>query len=228
MAKLVLSSNGAVLHQYFIDKERLVIGRGEHNEVVVEDPAVSREHASITTVSNDQIIEDLQSSNGTFVNGARITRQILHHGDVIDVGPFNLRYLNPKQAGDINLEHTMLIEALPGGGSQQKSKIAPEEIGATARAVKTRFPKGSVKVLFGPRAPNIIELNRVVAAFGRAGEQLAVITRRPMGYFITHVDGPFPRVNRELIGKGPRALAPHDVIEVGGDTLEFLLDQEGR
>jgi pSer/pThr/pTyr-binding forkhead associated (FHA) protein len=232
MAKLVLSSGGTVLHQYFIDKDRLTIGRDEHNQIVIDDPAISREHASITTVGNDQILEDLQSSNGTLVNGTRISRQILHHGDVIEFGPFNLRYLNPKLAAEINLEHTMLIGALQppdnGAGAPSKPKISSEGISPTStRAVKTRFPKGRVKVIFGPRAPNIIELDRVIATFGKPGEQLAVITRRPMGFFITHVEGSvYPKVNKQAIGKEPRALLNNDVIEVGGDTLEFLLDPQ--
>jgi len=230
MAKLVLSLEGAVLQQCFIEKERLTIGRDAHNKVVIDDPIVSREHAAITTVGNDQILEDLQSSNGTVVNGGRITRHILHHGDVIEFGNYHLRYLNPKLSGDINLERTMLIESLPRDlkAPPQSAGLTPTEVAATAaRTVKVRFPKGSIKALFGPRAPSTVELNRVITTFGKQGESFAVITRRPMGYFITHVDGAKQAlVNKQPIGKSPHPLNPNDVIEVAGDTFEFQLDAQ--
>lgn len=96
MAKLTLSSGGTLLNQYFIDKERLTVGRGSECDITIDDPMVSRVHAGIITVGNDQIVEDLQSVNGTVVNGVRVSRQILKHGDVIEFGAFFLRYLNPK------------------------------------------------------------------------------------------------------------------------------------
>ena len=77
----------------------------------------------------------------------------------------------------------------------------------------------------GSRAGETIELDRVVATFGRPGDQLAVIARRPHGYFITHVEGRrLPRVNRRSVGKNARALHHGDVIEVADQKLEFLLD----
>lgn len=232
MAKLVLSLDGAVLQQCFIEKERLTIGRDATNKVVIDDPIVSREHAAITTVGNDQILEDLQSSNGTVVNGGRITRHILHHGDVIEFGKYHLRYLNPKLSGDINLERTMLIDSLPRDLTTppvgQSQGLTPTEVAATAaRTVKVKFPKGSVKALFGPSAPNTIDLDRVITTFGKQGDSFIVITRRPMGYFVTHVDGGKQALlNKQPIGKNPQALKPNDVIEVGGDTLEFQLEAQ--
>lgn len=228
MAKLILSSGGAVLNQFFVDKERLTVGRDPGNDISIDDPAVSRAHAVIITVGNDRIVEDLQSSNGTFVNGARVSRQILKHGDVIEFGAFHLRYLNPKAAAEINLEQTMIITALPEELRELRGKQGPAAEAAaapSARAVKTRFPSGRAKFFAGPRAPGVVELDRVVATVGQPGEALAVITRRPHGYFITHVEGQrYPRVNRQPIGKEPRALQNHDVIEVADDKLEFLAD----
>jgi hypothetical protein len=116
----------------------------------------------------------------------------------------------------------MLIEPIAGDSGDTREEVS----GIAVRAVKAKFPKGGVRFLFGPRAPNTLELNRVIATFGTPGEQLAVITRRPMGYFITHVDGASPLVNSEPIGKTPRALQPNDVIVAGDDTLEFFLIQD--
>ena len=80
----------------------------------------------------------------------------------------------------------------------------------------------------GPRAGEVIELVRVVTMFGRPGNQ-AVITRRPLGYFVTHVDGrPLPRVNGEPIATEPRLLRHGDIVEAGGERLEFTLDEGDR
>src|SRR5512138_3505483 len=112
MAKLVLSAGDSVLYQCFVDKERLTVGRDAANPIVIDDPAVSREHAAIVSVGNDHVLEDLQSANGTFVNGKRVSRRILQHGDVIAFGRFNLRYINLRTSGGVDLERTMLIAGL--------------------------------------------------------------------------------------------------------------------
>ncbi len=228
MAKLVVSLGGSLVRQYFIDKERFTIGREAHNDVVIEDAAVSRDHAVIITVGNDRIIEDLDSSNGTFINGARVSRRILQHGDVMHFGRYHLRYVNPKGSTEINLEQTMLITSLPKELRELRGGrvSAPEgTAGPAARTGRIHFPRGRVKVIGGPGAGASVELDRVVATFGTPGEQLAVIARRPHGYFLSHVEGRrYPRVNKRPIGAEPHPLRSHDVIEVADIRLEFLQD----
>lgn len=221
MAKLVLSSGGAILFQCFLDQERLNVGRAAHNQVVIDDAAVSEEHAVIVCVGNDHILEDLQSVNGTLVNGTRVARRILQHGDVMQFGAYYLRYLNPRASAERDLERTMLIAGLQG----LVEDTPPEFFAPSGRRGRIRFPKGRVRMIAGSRAGSTIELDRVVATFGIPGDQLAVITRRPHGYFITHVEGRnFPRVNNEALGKDARPLQQGDVIEVADEKLEFLLD----
>ncbi len=228
MAKLVLSSGGSILYQCFVDKERLHVGRKPDNQVVIDDPAVSEEHAVIIPVGNDHILENVQSVNDTFVNGSRVIRHLLQHGDVMQFGAFSLRYLNPRASSDRDLERTMLI-----AGLWERLDAAQRESGRLTAAVRMpaahvasiHFPKGEVRVIAGDRAGDAITLDRVVATFGRPGSALAVVTRRPHGYFITHVEGRrYPRVNRRSIGKEARLLRHGDVIEVADEKLEFSLD----
>src|SRR6266705_117635 len=144
MAKLVVSSGGAIVHQCFLDQERLNVGREADNQVVIDDPAVSERHAAIIAVGNDHILEDLGSPIGTFVNGTQVSRHILQHGDVIRLGAFYLRYLNPR-ASDKDLERTMLIT-----GAQARLNTARRDIASPsgeapvppARRTGVRFPKG--------------------------------------------------------------------------------------
>lgn len=226
MAKLVLSSGGIVLNQYFVDKNRLTIGCAAHNDVVLDAAVASREHAAIVTIGNDQLIEDLASDNGTLVNGTRIDRHILQHRDVIEFGSLSLCYLNSKAAADVDFDRTMLIAALPrrGGVKVDSAKaLAPGAI--SAGRVDIRWPHGWLRQLTDANADVKIKLDRVVRLLGQAGGPRAVITRRPQGYFLTHVDGPPSlRINREAIGSQPKALRDRDVIEVGDEQLEFRLD----
>ncbi|MEO8345212.1 MAG: FHA domain-containing protein [Betaproteobacteria bacterium] len=227
MAKLVLSAGGTVVHQCFVDQLRVTIGRDSNNQIVIEDPTVSRVHAAILQVGNDHIVEDLSSAAGTFVNGERIPRRILQHGDVMDFGTHILRYLNPK-AEESELDRTMLIRALPKIPDQASQPLAATVGDAqvnTARATKVHLPSGRVKALAGARSGTQIELDRVVAILGTPDEQLAVITRRPQGYFITHVEGAsYPQVNGILLDKEAHPLRTGDVIEVADEKLEFWQD----
>jgi pSer/pThr/pTyr-binding forkhead associated (FHA) protein len=226
MAKLVLSSGGAVLHQCFID-ERVAIGRQADNEVVIDDPAVDAKHAAVLAIGNDHIVEDLESGSGTFVNGTRISRHILQHGDVIQLGSFYLRYLNPRASTEADLERTMIIRGIRGiaAAATQRARQAQEPTIASARRTNVRFPRGRVRVIAGSRAGETIALDRVIATFGKPGEELAVITRRPQAYFVTHVEGRrAPRVNGRSIGLDARSLRHGDVIEVADAKLELLLD----
>lgn len=227
MAKLVLSKGGTVVHQSFVDQLRLTIGRDLVNQIVIDDATVSREHAAILEVGNDHIVEDLGSAAGTFVNGARVSRHILQHGDVMAFGAHALRYLNPK-AEESELDRTMLIRALPKVPNQpsEPASVTPYDATInTARPMKARLPRGRVKVLAGVRAGAQFELDRVVTTFGTLGELLAVITRRPQGYFVTHVEGHrYPQVNGETLDAEPRALRSGDMIEVGDEKVEFLQD----
>ena len=122
----------------------------------------------------------------------------------------------------------MLITGLQERATDAPPDAIPAEAADGARSVRPpriHFPQGRVRVLAGGRAGSTIELDRVVATFGRPGDQLAVITRRPHGYFITHVEGRrYPRVNGATLGKEARVLHHGDVIDVADEKLEFGLD----
>ncbi|MFZ2268320.1 MAG: FHA domain-containing protein [Azonexus sp.] len=230
MAKLVLSLNGNVLNQYFTDKSVLCIGRDEANDIAVNDALLSREHARITTVGEDHIVEDLQSSNGTLINGVPVTRKILHHRDVIGLGNHTLRYLNTRMASDVDLERTMLIKALPRDGQPAADK--PHAAMPAIRSSKAWLPEARVKVLAAKTGEYslgvVVRLDRVVTTFGTPGEQLVVITRRPQGYFLTHVEGPqLPRLNGKAITAEAHALHHGDEIAAAGYRLTFEIDKAG-
>lgn len=228
MAKLVLSLDGAVVYQCFVDSDRMTVGREAANRIVIDDPTVSREHAAIVPVGNDHILEDLASANGTFVNGVRVPRRILQHGDVIELGRFQLRYVNPRAAADADLERTMLIPGLSANlpGPLTPARRAEALPLSSSHSSRKNFPNGRVKIVSGACAGEAIELLRVVAVFGTPGASSALIVRRPQGYYLQHVEGwRSPRVNGRWIGKDARLLGHGDVVEIAGQKLEFAQDR---
>ncbi|MDP1683111.1 MAG: FHA domain-containing protein [Burkholderiales bacterium] len=230
MAKLVLSMNGSVLGNYFLEKERFSFGRKPTCDIQINDQGVSKEHAVILTVGNDQILEDLGSTNGTLVNGEKVQRHILQNGDVIEVGRYKLRFVNAKAMPDMDFDKTLMIPAFDRTKLKQEGAVKDEAdtqsiatAAANARNVKTIFPLGAVRGISGENTGREIDLSRSITTLGKP-DNSAIITRRPVGYFITHVVGKkHPIVNGKAIGDDPYPLDNLDQIEVGVDKLQFYL-----
>lgn len=225
-AKLVLSLNATVLGEYPLDKERITIGRKPTNDIQVDNLAVSGQHAAIITILNDSFLEDLDSTNGTFVNGKLIKKHALKDGDTITIGKHELTYNNEDASVDEDFEKTMIIR--PGMASHAAATAKAEaQQGEQTDAQPTlpgdALPVGRIQVLSGPGAGKELELRKALITLGRPGVQVAVITRRPHGYFITHVEGSHPIVNGESIGSQAHALQDHDVVELAGVKMEFFM-----
>ena len=225
---LVLTLNQSVLGEFSLDKERLLIGRKPENDIQVDNLAVSGQHAAIITILNDSFLEDLDSTNGTFVNGKLVKKHALKHGDVITVGKHELKYVNDEATtDDQDFEKTMIIR--PGMASHAAAAAKAEETappppaGIGSQVAPDEMPLGKIQVLSGPGAGKELELKKALITLGRPGVQVAVITRRPQGYFITHVEGKHPMVNGDAIGAQAHALKDHDVVELAGVKMEFFV-----
>ncbi len=245
--KLILSLNNAVLGEYPLAKERIVLGRRPDNDIQVDNLAVSGKHAAIITILNDSFLEDLDSTNGTFVNGKLVKKHALKNGDIITIGKHELKYVNEEATDSDDFEKTMIIRPGMAGHAAAAAKAAqvppppPPAPGAAAAATAAKgpapaaqpnaaassganadLPLGKVQVLNGPAAGKELALTKALITLGRPGIQVAVITRRPHGYFITHVEGKHPIVNGESIGAQAHKLEDHDVVELAGVKMEFF------
>jgi pSer/pThr/pTyr-binding forkhead associated (FHA) protein len=233
MAKLILSMDGLVLKEITLTKERTTIGRKPHNDIQIDNLAVSGEHAVIVTILNDSFLEDLGSTNGTLVNGAPIKKHFLQPNDVIELGKYKLKYINeaPKAAAAADFEKTMVLRP----GSMPKPSAAPAQTvvapAATASAAPVAPPpapavparQGAIQLLSGANVGKELLLTKALTTLGKPGVQVAVITRRPQGYFITHVEGAsFPVVNGKTLDAQAHPLNDHDVIEIAGTKMEFF------
>jgi len=265
MAKLILSMDALVLKEISVTKERTTIGRKPHNDIQIDNLAVSGEHAVIVTILNDSFLEDLGSTNGTVVNGNPIKKHFLQNNDVIELGKYKLKFLAEPAAAlgaeKADFEKTMVLrpaamkaaaehaKAMTGEGAPQAAG-APQAVGAArasaslqaavsataagiadkdprlapAPPVKPAQPLGAIQLLSGNNAGKELELSKPLTTLGKPGVGVAVLTRRPQGYFITHVEGANrPAVNGQQIGAAPHALKDHDVIELAGVKMEFFL-----
>jgi pSer/pThr/pTyr-binding forkhead associated (FHA) protein len=286
MAKLILSMDGLVLKEIPLTKERTTIGRKPHNDIQIDNLAVSGEHAVIVTILNDSFLEDLGSTNGTVVNGNPVKKHFLQNNDVVELGKYKLKFVGdaaPTASGErADFEKTMVLrpsqmkaaaeqaKAASGsvlGGAQAavaQRAAAVQQVAATATAAgvadkdavtkppssppagpakapeaappsvtsspapapagKPGQPLGAIQLLSGANAGKELELTKPLTTLGKPGVQVAVLTRRPQGYFITHVEGANrPTVNGQSIGAAPHSLKDHDVIELAGVKMEFFL-----
>ncbi len=237
MAKLIFSLDGAFLGDILLDKERMTIGRRPTNDIHIDNLAVSGEHAAISTIGNDSFLEDLGSTNGTLVNGKTVTKHLLQHGDVIELGKYQLKYINEsattQAGGQEDFEKTMIIrpsamKSPPPAAPAAPAAAAPSPALAAAETAKpaaeapSQGPIGKLQVLNGASMGKELILSKALTTLGKPGVQVAVITKRPQGYFITHVEGDsFPTVNGVSVGGQAHPLKDNDVVELAGIKMEF-------
>jgi pSer/pThr/pTyr-binding forkhead associated (FHA) protein len=266
MAKLILSMDGLVLKEIQLSKERTTIGRKPHNDIQIDNLAVSGEHAVIVTILADSFLEDLGSTNGTFVNGKTVKKHFLQNNDVIELGKYKLKYISEAVAGATkaaDFEKTMVLrpgamrkpaepphppaaagappgraDTVPTGtaagtlaAAGAARSHADTQVGITAASVAAAAPpapppparRAMLQLLSGANAGKELELTKPLTTLGKPGVQVAVITRRPQGFFITHVEGANkPAVNGKVIEMQAHALNDHDIIELAGVKVEFF------
>lgn len=217
MAKLLVTCPDKSPAHVFIEDERVTIGRNETCGVRLDSVGVSKEHAAITPVGNDHILEDLGSTNGTLVNGEKITRHILQNRDVFEIGTCRLQYINQRAMKNMDYDRTMLFEGETGGEANFDSTMVD-----TSRARENPGPAGLLRGKTGPMAGKPIPLNRVIHKLEADNGSVAVILRRPQGYMVLHVSGgAMPQVNGRAIKDAWQPLQPNDEIEFRGQVYVF-------
>ena len=198
MQKVIVSMDGEVLRELVLTQERTTLGRRPYNDVVIENLAVSGEHAVLLKVGADVYIEDLNSTNGTFVNGMPIKKQLLRDGDSIDIGKHKVRFEQAPVA-------TQPVPLSPSG--------AMSPVNSTA----------VIKVMSGAAMGREVPLTKAVTTIGKPGVAVASITRGPAGYAVRHVEGGGdPTVNGEAMTSEPVALKDGDLIQLAGTQMQFL------
>lgn len=226
MAKLILSMDGLVLKEIPLLKERVSIGRKAHNDIQIDNMAISGEHAAVVTILNDSFLEDLNSTNGTLVNGQPVKKHFLKDGDVIELGKYKMKYIVATVTHhEVSPYEQTTQPPRPAAmhnvpGAADVTPASASQPAGPAPALGTAV----IRLLSGSNAGHQLQLTKTLTTLGKPG-QVAVIARRPHGYFLTHVEGAFPVLNGRVIDAQARLLENHDLIEIAGVKMEFLLKQ---
>jgi hypothetical protein len=226
MPKMIVSIDGVVIKEAELTQERTTLGRRPYNDIVIDNLAVSGEHAVVHLHAASGIVEveDIGSTNGTYVNGKAIQRQALRNGDTIEIGKYKVRFLSEEESPDY--QKTMIFKPgmvppsrpVPGSAAAVAAMPAPPAMPAS-----TAVPIAAIRVLSGAAAGREVLLTKVVTTIGKPGLAVASITRRHHGFVLSHVEGPeMPALNGVAIGSESVQLKSGDHLELAGTTMQFI------
>ena len=195
MPKLIVSIDGVVIKEVQLTKDRTTLGRRPYNDVVIDNLAVSGEHAVLQMSGNEIYLEDLNSTNGTYVNGKAVRKQLLQSGDFVEIGRYNIKYVSEADAA---------------------GPVPPAADAGTGSSA-------AIKVMSGAAAGREVNLVKVVTTIGKPGVAVAAITKSPQGFVVSHVEGlDRPTLNGVLIGTEPARLKNGDLLELAGTQMQFV------
>jgi pSer/pThr/pTyr-binding forkhead associated (FHA) protein len=217
MPKMIVSIDGVVIKEVQLTKDRTSLGRRPYNDIVIDNLAVSGEHAVLQMSGNEVYLEDLNSTNGTYVNGKAVKKLLLQNSDTVEIGKYKIKYVN--EAAPAGFEKTMIIKAGSAG------LVAPPPGGAPAAAPVDAGggPSAAIKVMSGAAAGREVALVKVVTTIGKPGVAVAAITKRPQGFVVAHVEGTGkPTLNGAPIGAEPVVLKNGDMLELAGTQMQFV------
>jgi pSer/pThr/pTyr-binding forkhead associated (FHA) protein len=232
MGKLVVSLDGVVIKEVQITKDKTTLGRRPYNDIVIDNLAVSGEHAVLQMVGADVFIEDLNSTNGTYINGKAIKKQLLTHNDTVEIGKYKIKYLVDDNS---DYEKTLVMRPSGAATAQQPPAYASQGVmqsghpglglGGPAPVAGAPSAAGAalIKVLNGAAAGREVVLTKIVTTVGKPGVQVASITKRPTGYAFAHVEGATrPSINGAPLVGDSVPLRNGDVIELAGTQMQFI------
>ena len=225
MPKMIVSIDGVVIKEVQLTKDRTTLGRRPYNDIVIDNLAVSGEHAVVQMTDGQVFLEDLNSTNGTYVNGKAVKKQLLQDGDSVEVGKYKIKFVSDAHAE--SFEKTMMVKEDAGG---LVPAVAPTPLTPPAPApaslaapAGTDALRAAIKVLSGAAAGREVPLTKVVTTIGKPGVAVAAITRRQRGFVVHHVEGAGnPTLNGASIGAQPVALRNGDLIELAGTQMQFV------
>lgn len=229
MARLILSLDNQVLAEYNMMKERYTIGRLPDNDVRIDHPTVSGHHSLIINILNDSFLEDLNSTNGTYVNGKLIKKHALQHGDVITIGRHQLRFVDHATDDEAHDDFAQTI-VLSRSETPEDIRHVAATSGFLSRTGAGQHPLSTarIQILNGSLAGKQLVLTKALTTMGREGAQVIAVARRSDGYYLIPIEiaagQDRPKVNGEAIGPQARKLTNNDIIELVGVKMSFFME----
>lgn len=225
MPKMIVSIDEVVIKEVQLTKDKTTLGRRPYNDIVIDNLAVSGEHAVLQMTAGEVFLEDLNSTNGSYLNGKAVKKQQLQNGDTIEIGKYKIKFV--ADAAGNNFDKTMVMKARPTPPYQPPSAGGPPSSGfetvTGSDSLEMSTLQASIKVLSGAAAGREVPLTKVVTTIGKPGVAVAAITRRKQGFVVHHVEGAGnPMLNSAPISEAPISLKNGDVIELAGTQMQFI------
>ncbi|WP_027017015.1 FHA domain-containing protein [Comamonas composti] len=222
MPTLVISIDGAIIKEVPLLKERTTLGRRPYNDIVIDNLAVSGEHAVLTLASGKVTIEDLRSTNGTYVNGQAVHHHQLVHGDLLDIGRYKLRFVQQETGTQATATGTGATPAVPAASQEAPGfeLTQPPSISMLPQRL------ACIRMLSGNIPGRQIPLTKVVTTLGKPGVAVASITQKPYGFVLAQLEGELAtlKLNGQLVGSSPAPLLSGDMLELAGSQMQFLIE----
>ncbi|MDQ7746995.1 FHA domain-containing protein [Hydrogenophaga pseudoflava] len=204
MPKMIVSIDGVVIKEVQLTKDRTTLGRRPYNDIVIDNLAVSGEHAVMQMSGAEVFLEDLNSTNGTYVNGKAIKKQQLQNGDTVEIGKYKIKFFHD-------------------GASDHQEKTTVINSGAVVASEPSTVGEAAIRVMSGAAAGREVPLVKVVTTIGKPGVAVAAITRRPNGFVVALVEGAVkPTVNGRPLTTEAVNLQNGDLIELAGTQMQFV------
>ncbi|HET6827765.1 MAG TPA: FHA domain-containing protein [Ramlibacter sp.] len=223
MPKMIVSIDGVVIKEVQLTKDRTTLGRRPYNDIVIDNLAVSGEHAVLQMSGAEVYLEDLNSTNGTYVNGKAVKKQLLQNNDTIEIGKYKIKFVG--EASGPTFEKTMILKPgmVPPPAAKPPAPAAGAPAGPVSAPGELTGINASIKVLSGAAAGREVALVKVVTTIGKPGVAVAAITKRPHGFVVAHVEGSNkPTLNGAAIGPEPVTLKNGDLLELAGTQMQFV------
>lgn len=227
MAKFILKFNNEVVDHIEITQGDMKIGRKPGSEIVLDNLAVSGTHANIFTIGDDSFVQDLDSTNGTFVNHKKVAKHHLRNGDIVTIGKHSLIFVNEMSAQQDTEDFAKTVVINPGsmsGGDVPRPNMA-ETVETRLPPMKKAERTGAIFVLSGANSGKRIELKKSITSLGKVGKRSGVIKKTGSGYRLEvpsdAVDT--PTLNGKPVPPTGTDLRNGDIIEIGGARLQFYL-----
>ena len=197
MPKMIITLDGAAIKEVQLTKERTTLGRRLYNDIVIKHLAVSGEHALLQMAGQEVYIEDLNSTNGTYVNGKTVKKQLLQDRDMVEIGKYRLQY------------------------DKEASRAGAAKVDDSSADLPPMH--AAIRVLSGTAVGRELNLVKPVTSIGKPGVALATISRRPEGFAVAYVEGAVrPMLNGAAVGTDEVMLKNGDKIEFAGTQMEFV------
>ncbi|MBA2962904.1 MULTISPECIES: FHA domain-containing protein [Ramlibacter] len=220
MPKMIVSIDGVVIKEVQLTKDRTSLGRRPYNDIVIDNLAVSGEHAVLQMTGTEVFLEDLNSTNGTYINGKAVKKQLLQNNDTVEIGKYKIKYINEVPGATFDKTVIMKPGMVPPPVARPEGAAAPAPAPAGAEPGGVT---GVIKVLSGAAAGREVPLVKVVTTIGKPGVAVAAITKRPHGFVVAHVEGGNkPTLNGTPIGAEPVTLKNGDLLELAGTQMQFV------